>query len=648
MMAVPSPLKPDTPEEFYRSVLENAPWGAIVASTELDGRCQYINPEFTRITGYDLDDIPTVNDWVLRAYPDDDYRKHILAQWNEDTSSQQMGRDVVYRVRCKDGTTKSIQFRANLLPASWMIVMLLDVTRRDEAEQALQDSEERYRQLVETSPFGIVLHTGGEILFANNAAAAVVDAARPEELEGRNVLDFVHPDSRESAVQRISRILEHGQAAGLEEERFLRLDGKPVEVEVAGRMVQFRGSAVSQVVFHDITERKRLQREQKDFELRVQQAQRTQSLALLAGAVAHDLNNLLVGILGNAELALMPDREKRSSEGYLNAIVETAQRAADLSGQLLAFAGQRPLDHQRLDFDVVTKKTGALLESQVGRRAELSLQLHGSLPPLEGDEIQLRQVLVNLVANATEAMGTRGGRIEIRTSLLRPDDSDLEKLLAPEAPEDEAYLLLEVTDDGEGMDPTTAQRIFDPFFTTKSTGRGLGLASVQGIVKAHHGVIRVESKPGQGTSFKVLLPASSDGGSLDIAEELSQDDWDLGEGTVLLLDDEEIVRQTATELIQQTGLQVEVAQDGATAAALLAANPSRFIAVVLDLTMPGWSGERTLLEIRAIDRQLPVVISSGYDENGPSERLGELAPGSFLQKPYTLAKLVRALRRAIQ
>ncbi len=633
--------------DFYRAVLDGAPWGAIVASTEIDGRCRYLNPEFTRITGYDLADVPTVADWIRLAYPDPDYRARVVANWEGDTDPTRMRRDVVYRVRCKDGTTRSIQFRAASLTGSLMVVMLLDVTDREQTARELRASEERYRQLVETSPFGIVVHVAGVVKFANPAAARIIGADSAEALLGRNAIEFVVPEQRASVAERIRRVLEDKLPAVTVEEQYLRLDGRRIDVEVFGSPVQYQGSVASQVVFNDITERKRMERERRELERRVQQTQRIESLSLLAGGVAHDMNNLLVGMLGHAELARRRGRDPERIPGHLDAIVDAAQRAAELAGQLLAFAGRRHLEFGLVDLDALVEQSRALLEAQIGRRAALELRAHGSLLPLQGDETQLRQVLVNLVGNAADAVEAAGraGHITVSTGAVSAEDARLPGLWGDQPPEGRCVFLL-VEDDGIGMDAATRQRIFDPFFTTRTDGRGLGLAAAAGIVRAHHGAIHVDSQRGEGTRFRVLFPAADHSGRSSVeCHDGAAEAW-RGSGTVLLVDDEEMVRDVGAEMIRSLGMEVVVARDGAEGVGRVAESPTRFVAAVVDLTMPDWSGVRTMRELRALRSDLPIVLSSGFDEDDTVSRL-EDPPSAYLQKPYTVPRLVRALRRAL-
>jgi PAS domain S-box-containing protein len=633
-------------EDLHRVVLDNAPWGVIVASTELSGRCHYLNPEFTRITGYALSDVPTVKDWIERAYPDADYRDHVVRSWPDDTSPDGMHRDVVYRVTCRDGTSKHLQFRAALLEPGQMIVMVLDVSSREEAEQERQDTEDRYRLLVETSPFGIVLHSGDRIDFANAAALRIIGAERPEQVVGRPVLDFVHPDSVEAAVQRMAEARETGIAAVPDEERFVRLDGSIIDVAVSGAVVPHRRQLALQVVLADITEQKRLEREQRSLEQRMMQAQRTESLALLAGGVAHDLNNLLVGIQGHADLARRAAERRAELEGHLQAVLDSARGAADLAGQLLAYAGRRQLSVETVSLNTVLADTEGLLLATVRKQVELRFELLDDLPMIAGDVIQLRQILLNLVSNAAEAIAGSGGHITLCTRCVEPADAALRDAFAPRSPQDVPHVVLEVSDDGPGMDASTRDRVFDPFFTTKASGRGLGLAAAVGIVRAHGAAITVQSEPGAGTTFRVYLPAAPGGATVRPPEEDLALQW-RGEGMVLVVDDEASVRRVVATMLRRAGFEVIEADNGRQALERLVRAPQQIVGVVLDMNMPGMSGEQTFRELRSIRSDLPIVLSSGLAKPDVGATPGDVGRVTYLPKPYGYDGLVGALRHVL-
>jgi PAS domain S-box-containing protein len=393
-----------------------------------------------------------------------------------------------------------------------LVGFIRDITERKRNEQELMESEQRYRAVVEQTGDVIIIHRQGSILFANQAARdalGVGDAA----LLGHRVLEFVHPDGQADAIERLAQMLAGKEEIPRAEQKFVSPDGRVHYGEVTTRRIQFGGQPAQLAVVRDITERKR-------FQERMLQTQKAESLGLLARGVAHDFNNLLLGILGHTNLLqheLAPDSPLRSRLGKIEA---TAVQAAELTRQLLAYSGgDQPLLAQ-VALDELVREMADLLEVSLPADQPLQFEFEPDLPPILAEAGQVRQVVMNLILNAAEAIAERG-RVTLR---LRQIEAD-RHLLAESYPGDRlapgSYVQLEVEDDGCGMSAETRARIFDPFFTTKISGRGLGLAAVLGIVRAHRGAIRVDSQPQTGTCFRVLFPAAGPADSLRPAGETS-------------------------------------------------------------------------------------------------------------------------------
>jgi len=368
---------------------------------------------------------------------------------------------------------------------------------------------------------------------------------------------------------------------------------------------------------------------------------------VLAGGVAHDFNNLLTGILGNASLALDAAPRHDPNRIALEEVVRAAERAADLTRQLLAYAGKGRFVLRTLDVSALEREIAGLIQTSLPKPVQLRLQLADDLPAVEADAGQLQQIIMNLVINGAEAVGESGGTVLVRTGVQDVDpqyiatvSSDGERLRSGR------YVNLEVHDTGCGMSAETLARIFDPFFTTKFTGRGLGLSAVQGIVRAHHGALKVYSTPGQGTTFKVLFPASASRAS----EAPAPFTGDLaGSGVVLVVDDEDIVRNTASHTLARYGYDTVPAADGAEALEIFRRDPDRIALVLLDLTMPVMSGEEALRQMQLIRPDVRVLLTSGYNEVEAVQRFAGKGLAGFVQKPYTamaLAEKVKAAMRA--
>jgi signal transduction histidine kinase/ActR/RegA family two-component response regulator len=395
-----------------------------------------------------------------------------------------------------------------------------------------------------------------------------------------------------------------------------------------------------------IRERDAAERERQALEAEVIQAQRLESLRVMAGGVAHDFNNLLTSIVGNANVLL----EELTPESELweaaEQIEKAGQHAAALVRQMLAFCGRGTLSTELLDLSSLVWESVDLLRASISKTAELRCELANDLPAIQADPTQVRQVLINLVVNASEAIGSVAGVIRVSTRRLDvPEGQSYRTALeAPLGPG--SYVCLEVADTGRGMSEETKAKLFEPFFSTKFAGRGLGLAAVLGIVRGHRGSIQVYSRQAQGTEIEILFPA---------AQACSQPprgtpaaaDW-RADGTVLVVDDEEPIRNIAKAVLKRAGLQVVTAQNGPEALQILRRGGTHGIsvsAVLLDLVMPGMDGNEVLAELRSFDPDLPVILSSGYAQGGASlERLAACGPTSFLAKPYRPAELIEKLR----
>ena len=378
---------------------------------------------------------------------------------------------------------------------------------RQRAAAALQESERRYRELAEMLPLMFFeTDAAGRITFVNRHGLESLGYTEADIRAGFTIEALVSPDYHDVARQRLAAVLCGTSGTGVEH-RIRRRDGSALwvqayasAVEVGGRVVGLRCVAI------DVTERKRAEVERRHLEAQMERARTLESLGLLAGGIAHDFNNVLVGILGNAELELDDASRKGVSRKRLEKIRDGARRATELANLMLAYAGGGHCTPEPVDLSRIVEEVIAVTQSIVSPAATVRPELAPGLPMVEADPTQLRQVVMNLVINASEALGDQPGRITVRTSALREGDAPLGGVVIEGGPIEGALVVLEVEDTGCGMDDATVSRMFDPFFTTKFMGRGLGLAAVMGIVRQHHGIIQVRSAPGQGTTMRVLLP----------------------------------------------------------------------------------------------------------------------------------------------
>ena len=483
----------------------------------------------------------------------------------------------------------------------------------------------------------------GLVTYASPACEAVL-GYRPEELVGTDAMrEVTHPEDLARVTESFERIAASQEPMHLvEPSRVIRKDGSVRWCEGAGITYRKADGSLSVLgVTRDVTERVRAEEERRALEQRMQQAQRLEGLGILAGGVAHDFNNLLTPILGEAGLALEALPRGSALEPHLRSIQKAARRAAALTNQMLAYAGQGPIQVERIDLSALVRELGDLLASAGGRRTRLRYELRPDLPAALGDAAQLGQVAMNLITNAAEALGEAGGTIAIRTGALELPAAPMEQRLgATLGPGEHVYF--EVEDSGCGMDAATLGRIFDPFFTTKFTGRGLGLAAALGIVRGHGGAIEIESRPGRGSRFRVLFPAAAPLRMEPLPAPGDGAPWH-GAGTVLLVDDDEGVRDFGVAALLRCGLSVLTARDGHEALELYARRANEIDVVVLDRTLPGTAGDDVLTAIRRIRPEARVVLMSGYAE----EPAAGDEPAGFLHKPFTHEALASAVGRVL-
>ncbi len=506
----------------------------------------------------------------------------------------------------------------------------------------LLESEERFRHLSEAAFEGVILHRSGKIIDANKAALDLFGYDFPEIL-GRNLLEFIDSDYHPLLVEKMNTDEDnHFEVEGI------RKSGRRIIIEGRGTSGKYKEENVRIGTFRDITEQKKAEQERKNLEAQVQHAQKLKSLGILAGGIAHDFNNILMAILGNAELAMLDLELDSPAMESIKGIETAAKRAAELSQQMLAYSGKGKFIIETIDINTVIEEIGQLLDSSISKKIEVNYELSPNLPRIEVDVTQVRQVIMNLITNASEAIGDQYGSINI-ASVLRKLDIDFfrQSHMREELPEG-VYVLLEVTDTGSGMSEETLEKLFDPFYTTKFTGRGLGMSAVLGIVRGHKGAIKVESAKGEGSSFKVAFPLAERPVKKETAIQARATTAWQGQGTVLLVDDEEVVRSTGAKMLDRLGFSVITAVDGVEALSVYGEAPERFDCVLLDLTMPRMDGVECFHQLRKLDDKVRIVVISGYSETEVTRKFkGERVP-NFILKPFQMSDLKERMQDAMR
>jgi PAS domain S-box-containing protein len=513
-------------------------------------------------------------------------------------------------------------------------------------EERAEEANPRLRALIEQAPDVIATATpDGRILYLNPAGRRLLGYRSAEEVARSTLAGHLPARERERLLREvIPTAIREGVWVG---ETTLLLPGggqmPASQVLLAHRDERGAGHYLS-TILRDLTERQRAERAS-------QEADKLQSLGVLAGGIAHKFNNLLTSILGFASLA---GREVNTSElvrSALRQIEESSRQAADVCSQMLAYASKGRFLPERADLSSLVRQHAALLELAVAPGVTLDLSLADGLPPVHADPNLVGHCILNLVTNAVESFGGKPGQVRVRTEQVRLGREDLQsmRLGTDLAPGD--YVVLEVSDTGSGMDAATQARMFEPFFTTHFTGRGLGLPAVLGIVRSHKGAIAVRSAPGQGTTvrlhFPVLKPAApAPAAEPPAAPEAKAKAW-RGSGAVLVADDDESVRGFANVVLQMHGFRVLQAGDGAEALEVVRAAEGDLRLVLLDLTMPRLDGEGALAELRRVAPELPVVLMSGYSEGELGARFADKKPQGFLQKPFTPRELEASVRAVL-
>ncbi len=391
----------------------------------------------------------------------------------------------------------------------------------------------------------------------------------------------------------------------------------------------------------------------KELEKQVQHAEKLKSLGVLAGGIAHDFNNLLAAVIGFADLALENLPADAPARRHIEEVVTAGERAAELTRQMLAYSGKGRFEPRVLDLHEVVAKLDSLMRAAVSKKAVLRYDLAEDLPAVKADASQIQQVLMNLVTNASDAIGKNDGVINVKTAVMAADRDYLDQtcLLSQRGSNEELpegdYVYLEVRDTGYGMDGDTIGKIFDPFFTTKFSGRGLGLSAVLGIVRGHGGAIRISSEPWSGTTFRVLFPCSKKAAKKSKRPPTTFSAL-RGHGTILVVDDEEDVRKMATRTLERHGFSVVTATDGRDAVEVFRSSGDMIDVVLLDLTMPHMDGEETSLELRRIRPDVKIIFSSGYHEQDAIQQLDGQQRAVFLQKPYRSKKLVGLVHAVVE
>ena len=538
-------------------------------------------------------------------------------------------------------------------PFQLMALATIDITDLNLAKQALADSEERYRLLIETARDVIIRHDlSGRITFVNQAGGEMLGLPR-EKIIGMSGTDLLAPEAKFDALKRREARVAGAAGVFLYETEFQHPDGRVLPLEVSSTLLPspLNGSGEPQIllVARDIADRRKSQAEERLVEARLRDAQKFESLGVLAGGIAHDFNNLLVTIMGNAELLREDLPASDEQQDGLGAIMAAGEQAAELCRQMQAYAGATPSSTEAHDLSEVVGKIQHLVQAAVTGSSHVHFELAEELPAVLIDSTQIRQVIMNMVNNAAEAVGSEGGEVMIRTGVKDLTRIDLKNWTAGDELSPGSHVFCEIRDSGCGMESHTVARMFEPFLSTKFAGRGLGMSAALGIVKSHGGAFMVESQPDQGTVVSFWLPAQSSIKTVPGAKEAERVEisYDLKGRTIMLVDDDPRVRAVAESFLRRLGCRVLSAADGYDAVRLYGQRHGEIDAIVLDYTMPGMDGAATSRRLRVIRPDVPLLMTSGHDEAEVRAKCGVSDMAGFIAKPYNLRQLNEVLALAL-
>ena len=635
-------------EQIYSYLVNTVADGVSIA--DADNRYIYVNDQHCAIIGYEREELLGFE--VQERLKLDQENKRLIKAERE---KRRQGNRSQYELSWVNGRGRLTTVIINAGPLhddhgnfTGTLSIMTDITERKQAEMALQKNEQLYRTLVETMNEGVAIQDEKTCYtYVNNQHCRLLGATR-EELLGQTpeaILTFSPEQRKLLHQQKANR--QKGQEDRYEL-TFTRRDGVEKTALVAARpLFAEDGRPVGSIIISsDITERVRA-------EQALRQTQKLESLGILAGGVAHDFNNLLVAMLGQSSLAMHKLDKGQPVQAQLQKIHTAAERAADLTKQLLAYSGQGHFQVRPLDLNQMIRENLHLFAVAMPPHVRLKSDLEEGLPPIEADAGQMQQIIMNLIINGAEACrplvtseAKFTGQVTVRTRTMQMTASDIADMppgFTAISLQPGQYVCLMVRDNGSGMSAKTLNKIFDPFFTTKPTGRGLGLAAVLGIVRGHQGELFVDSTPDEGTKFEVLLPIKEHNQPWLLTHDFRTDGQDLPR-TVLIIDDEPAVREAAADILEEAGVEILLAADGQAGLALYRENTAVVDLILLDLTMPGLNGEETLHALRHLTPNLRIVLSSGYNQIDLSQHLLQQRHTSFLPKPYTAAALIHALQ----
>jgi PAS domain S-box-containing protein len=625
----------------YHSILQTSMDG--VWRVDMQGNLLEVNATFCAMSGYSEHELLGMNISDLEAQElDGDIANHTLKiiKQGEDRFET--------RHRRKDGTIFDVEISVRYLPGQpeQMVAFLRDITPRKRAEEALWNEKAFLRCVIDSANDLIYFKDCNSVYLGCNKASEIFTGILEHEQIGKTDFDLLDHDIAEVCRKRDQAVLA-GRKGVHTEEWVTYPDGSRILLDTLKTpFFDKNGQPIGLVgISRDITDRRQAEEERLLMEAQFQQAQKLESLGVLAGGIAHDFNNILAIIIGHCSLSqLRPE----SAPERIAIIENAAERAAELCQQMLAYAGKTEFIQSQTDMRLLVDEMVKMLQSTISQNVTITQELSSNVPAITGDASQLRQIVMNLIINAAEAIGEEQGKIRVALSeatvtFEQSGTDHLGNIIVPGR-----YICLEVSDNGCGMDEETRRRIFEPFFTTKFTGRGLGLSATLGIIASHAGALQLASHPGQGTTFKVYLPVQTQNSQEEISHiPVAATQWQ-GSGTVLLVEDEKMIAMVASTMLEELGFTIITASNGLEALELYQQKRDIINMVVTDMGMPVMDGYELVRELKKISPNLPIIISSGFGDTEVSARIDPYMIAGLISKPYGFDQLSTVMKSAME
>jgi two-component system cell cycle sensor histidine kinase/response regulator CckA len=630
-------------ERRFRTVFESAPIGIAIASPQ--GYFLQVNESFSRMLGYDHNEITQLT-FLDITHPED---RPETAEFSRKVGDGRINSYTAEKRYLKKdghsvwGIVRATAIRDRNNAVKYWLGLIEDISDRKKAEQAIRESEEKYRNILEEIEEGYFeADLKGNLTFCNAAMCKILGYSA-DELMAKSNRDYTSRKTARKIFRIFSQVYRTGRSARILNYEVFTKDGTKKILYLSAslrrdtdrKIIGFRG------IVQDVTDQLIAEKQREQLATQMLHVQKMEAIGTLAGGIAHDFNNLLMGFQGNLSLMLMDVDASHPHYDFLMNMEEYVKKGSELTRQILGFARGGKYEVKPTDINDLLEKSAEMFS-----RTKREIPIHKTLQPdlwiVEVDRGQIEQVLLNIFVNAWQAMPD-GGKLFLETENIVLQNGDLHK---PYALNPGRYVRISVTDTGIGMDKATRERVFEPFFTTKEVGRGtgLGLASAYGIIKNHNGIIDVESQKGRGATFRIYLPTSD--------KEIIKDDDAKGQTlrgreTILLVDDEEMIADIGRRMLEKLGYSVLSADSGKRALALYEAQGERIGLVILDMIMPDMGGSETFDQLKAMDPNVRVLLSSGYSLNGQASQIMRRGCNGFIQKPFNLEKISQKIREIL-